>query len=478
MAQALKRRGLVAGLIAVMVIGAAAEGALGQSRRPSRRAQKPQPGQQAQPQNPLAAAPSPWDDLKPSPYIKRVRPHRWTVTVQMHIGASQWLEAVEGGAIPRYDTWEFDAATLVYPVVGETASSILEVYGSGAEETPAVKGTVELDDRQVASSVTILKKGIGGGLLPSGTWRGQWQIEPAEQGSYTLREMEFEVSVSQVSYRTVFDERGAGAVEWPKGDWPPEAASTFQPQMFVDFDMQGRGYDMSLVTSLLTKWGEGRSVEDMRKQAKPVMLAKWLAGQTAQHVQLSGEGLTFDRTGMWQGFDTLGAANAAATGRGTEIDLPCLLVAIYRAAGIPSRLVIGIDEESTSKDVYLKQGKGGSQIRVWVEFALYDEVNKTFGWVPVDVTRIRKQQSRLPNNYLNRPLEYFGTNDELDRVAPIAFHFHPPTTVRSYGAPAMWGWFVTPTPPGRATQRVRFNINTTPRGGGNESHLPADKMEP
>ncbi len=470
-----RRQGMLAGLSAAMVVGAAAEGAFGQSRRPSRKAPNLQ---QVQPNQPGTVVASPWDDLEPSPFIKRTKPRRWTVTINMHIGASQWLESQDDGVVAKWDTWEFDAATLVFPVLEETASSILEVWGSGAEETPAVKGKVELADIPVAQSVTILKQGIGGGLLPGGTWRAQWQVEPLESGSYTVREMEFEISTSQVCYRTVFDERGAGAVEWPTGDWPPVAAATFQPQMFVDFDMQGRGYDMGPVTALLDSWGEGRSVEEMRKQARPVVFAKWLAGQTAQHVQINGEGLTFDRTGLWQGFNPVGAAEAAATGRGTEIDLPVLLVAIYRAAGIPSRLVIGLDEKSKGKQTYLKQKKGGSAVRVWVEFALYDEANKTFGWVPVDVLQIRKRSSRLPNNYLNRPLKYFGTHDELDRIAPLAFHFHPPTTVRSYGAPALWGWFVTPTPPERATQRVRFNINTTPRGGGNESHLPADKMEP
>ncbi|VAX39474.1 hypothetical protein MNBD_PLANCTO03-886, partial [hydrothermal vent metagenome] len=244
MLQTCRRPGIfVTGLIAVMVVGCLAEGLFAQSRRPSRRQPAVQPGQQAQPTQPGATAPSPWDDLEPNPFLKRKEPRRWTVTVNMHIGAVQWLESRDGGSVPNWDTWEFDAATLVYPVVEETASSILEVYGSGAEEVPAVKGKVELDDRPVADTMTILKQGIGGGLLPSGTWRGQWQIEPAQRGAHSVREMEFEISVAQVCYQTVFDERGALEVEWPTGDWPPEAAASFQPQMFVDFDMQGRGYD-------------------------------------------------------------------------------------------------------------------------------------------------------------------------------------------------------------------------------------------
>ena len=481
MLQSATLRRVLMGPIIAAVIGGAAADSSAQSRRPQRQQTPPaQPGQQGQPNQaapgqPNQAAPGQPDwALEPSPYITRERPHRWTITAHMFIGASQWLESQDDALVPRHDTWEFSAATLVYPILPETGSSILEVRGPADKEIPAVTGRVELDDRPLSDTVTILRQGIGGGPLPCGTWRGQWQIEPPEAGAYRVREMEFEVASSIVSYRTKLDERGAREVDWPKGEWPPEAAATFQPQMFVDFDTQGRGYDMTPVADLLREWTDGKDPRTVR----PVVLAKYLAGQVLQHVQINGEGLAFDQTGMWQGFDTPGAVAAAVEGRGTEIDLPCLLVAIYRAAGIPARLVIGYDEQSEGKQIYLEQKKGGGAIRVWVEFCLYDEVGRTMGWVPVDITKLRKKQNRLPDNYLDRPLRFFGTHDELDRVAPLAFHFHPPTTVRSYGSPALWGWFVTPTPPGRATQRVDFTITTTPRGGGDESHLPADKQEP
>lgn len=484
--------------VAAMVVAGLSTPASAQRRRPPEKAPPTQPQQtppqtppQTTPQTPPATQPAqpattpgqpgapgtdPWADLKPSPYIQRVgRPKRWTITAFTRIASHQALVPEKDGQRLEYDTWEFNAATLVYPVLGETASSVLEVYGPPDKETPAVSGKVELDDREISDKMTILKQGIGGGPLPCGTWRAQWQV-PAHPGSeYTARELDFEVTVSQACYETKLDERGASQIDWPKGDWPPEAAATFQPQMFVDFDAQGRGYDMGAVTQLLSTWAEGRSVEDMRKQSKPLMLAKWLAGQTVQHLQVTGEGLTFDYTGLWEGFETPGAAAAAIDGKGTELDLPCLLVALYRAVGLPARLVIGYDKQGEGESVYLKRKEGKGTIRVWVEFALYDEANRTFGWVPVDVTELRRTQSRMPPNYLNNPLRYFGTHPDLDEVVPLAFHFHPPTTVRAYGAPALWGWFVTPTPPERATQQVRFNMNTTPSGGSDPSHLPAER---
>lgn len=462
-------RALIASAVALAMTGWTGQLAA-QSRRPSRggqpQAQATQPA--AQPGTAQATVPP----LKPSPFIKRTNPRRWTLSTDIFIGAEQWLEQQDGSPIPKHDTWEFDSATLVFPVIPETASSVLEVWGPSDKEIPAVMGRVEISDHKVADEVTLVKQGIGGGVLPCGTWRAQFQVPPAEVGSYSTREVEFMVATSQVCYRTEFDEVGASKVDWPKGEWPPEAAATFQPQMLVDFDAQGRGYDPAPIAALLSSWTAGKDP----RTVKPVVLAKFLAGKVLEHVQLTGEGLTFDRTGLWEGFETSGATAAALEGKGSEVDLACLLVAVYRAAGLPVRLVIGYDDQGKGKQVYLKQAKGGGEIRVWAEFCLYDEAEQTVGWIPVDIVALRKQQSRVPPDYLTRPMKYFGTHDSLDRIVPIAFHFHPPTTVRSYGAPAMWGWFVTPTPPDRASQRVRFNLGTTPSGGNNESHLPAPRQ--
>lgn len=452
---------------ALLLLGGFASEVSGQSRR-SRR----QPTQPAQPAAPQPGQAQATPELEPSPFIQRVRPRRWLLNTQIFIGASEFYENVDGVNMPRHDNWEFDSATLVFPVVQETGSSILEVFGTGSEEKPAVSGVVEFNDRPLADEVEIVTQDIGGGLLPCATWRAQWQVVPSERGAHSGREMEFVIETRQVCYETKFDDAGASKVEWPTGPWPAEAAACLRrPEMFVDFGPNGAGYDMSPVGALIEKWTGGKDP----RTVKPVVLAKYLAAQVVEHSQVSGEGLAFDKTGLWKGFDTPGAAELAATGRGTEVDLPCLLVAVYRGVGLPARVVIGYDDEGEGEQVYLKSSGGASEIRVWVEFALYDEANKTFGWVPVDVTAIRKKQSRLPKNYLERPMEYFGTHDELDGVAPIAFHFHPPTTVRSYGAPAFWGWFVTPTPPGRAVQRVKFELTRTPSGGNDQSRLPADK---
>src|SRR5581483_8784634 len=143
-------------------------------------------------------------------------------------------------------------------------------------------------------------------------------------------------------------------------------------------------------------------------------------------------------------------------GKGSEFDMVCALAAVYRAAGLPARTVIGFDVGQSKTDGRRFLGKrGSSELRAWVEFPLVNPRDNALVWVPVDIVRMRKSSSRA------KPLEqrwpFFGDNDALDRVIPFAFQFHPPTTVVSYGSPAFWGWLVMPKPPERVLQAVRFS---------------------
>jgi hypothetical protein len=68
----------------------------------------------------------------------------------------------------------------------------------------------------------------------------------------------------------------------------------------------------------------------------------------------------------------------------------------------------------------------------------------------------KSEKSKLRGQYWEKPIKYFGTHDELDQVIPFAFHYHPPTSVRSYGSPGFWGWMGIPDTPIRAQQGLRF----------------------
>jgi len=49
------------------------------------------------------------------------------------------------------------------------------------------------------------------------------------------------------------------------------------------------------------------------------------------------------------GFRVHGAEQLAVMRDGTDYDLACLLTALYRAAGVPARLVIGFDVEKSRR---------------------------------------------------------------------------------------------------------------------------------
>jgi hypothetical protein len=79
----------------------------------------------------------------------------------------------------------------------------------------------------------------------------------------------------------------------------------------------------------------------------------------------------------------------------------------------------------------------------------------------VDVVRQRKSGSKAPP--LDRPWKYFGNNDDTDSIIPIAFHYHPPTTVVAHGSPCFWGWITFPEMQYGAEQMVRFVTITAPK---------------
>jgi len=175
------------------------------------------------------------------------------------------------------------------------------------------------------------------------------------------------------------------------------------------------------------------------------------------------------RTGEFAGMDLQSPELTLETGKGSEQDMVVLLCALMKKAGLPTRTVIGYDV-NTRDNRFLEKGNKNNRIRTWVEFALYDEAKNTINWVPVDVARMRKSTSRA--TAVDRPWRYFGTHDELHQVPVIAVQFHPPTDVVSYGAPAFWGWFVTPKPADNAEQALRFMATATSTRGGEGAKDP------
>lgn len=383
---------------------------------------------------------------EPPPIIDRVQSHDWTLTATVSVRLDQHERDKNG--MPLTTGFRFDTMSMVFPMLAESASHIASppLPSEGADEGKRYcTGKLSLNGKVVEEHPAFLSD------YPCGTRLGKWTYQNWEGQSVLL-----EVTLPVTCYQTKFDEKQAQAVGWPSA-WPAVAQSCFQPQYWIDEDPAKGPYDMAPVKDFVNRATGGKDP----KTAPPALLAKILAGQILESIQPSGQGLTFDRTGELQGVDLQGAPETIRTGKGSEFDVVCALAAVYRAAGIPARTVIGFDVGQTKTDGRRFLGKhGSSELRSWVEFPLVSPKDGSLVWVPVDVIRMRKSGSRMKP--VDQRWPYFGDHDELDRVIPFAFQFHPPTTVVSYGSPAFWGWLVTPKPPDMVAQSIRFMAITTP----------------
>lgn len=426
--------------------------------------------------NKTNAAPAPEDEakdveLEPTPFLKLRNTKNWTLKTEVLIQSYQ--DAPRGPTDKRELTkgrLDFTSATIVFPVLLSTGSSRTVMQETEQGEIPALVGEVRVNDQEVPQDQVFVSRSIDGKLLPSNTWRAQWLIANPDHSPFTnvsQFDLKFELPVE--CSETQFDERRASEIDWPKDGWPEVAEAALEPEAFIEFDPSHRNatYDTKPMDALLGKWFEGNDP----KKLKPVVLAKWIAGNLAQTIQPSGHGLKTDRrTSLIAGFDLQAPPLTVSTGRGSAFDMTNLLVAMYRHVGLPARVVIGYDVGAAKdgKTIY-DEDNGNPEIRAWAEFCLYDEDNKTLGWIPVDVVAMRERSSRMPPKFLQRPAKFFGTHDELEEVIPIAHHYAPAkTSTWFYEYPAFWGWFVQPSPPVAGSQSIRFHANRTARRSRNQ----------
>ncbi len=368
------------------------------------------------------------DAPKPNPYLKLVRKKEWTVRLQVTLEASRDPHLASYANIDRF---RYESLSMFMPFPPKTASG-LPIEGS-------TEGQLFLDARETDTKPALV------GPFHSDTMYARYDASNGD-----VRTIRVLHTFETISWDTVFDERAALEVGWPEGDWPDEAKSTFGPQQFIN----PAGAADPPVADLVNAWTEGKDP----RQVRPVTLAKWLAGRVQEHVQLQGNSVNRARYvgsgNSTAGYELQGAAETAVEALGSRHDMALLLVAVYRAAGLPARLVIGADDDP----------EGSSrELRSWVEFCLYDEKNEVVAWIPVDVAELRSRSSRM--QALDRPWEYFGTNDELHEIAVIGCHFIPPAQVRVFNAPALYGMRMTPLIPSYAKQIINIDVNRTPQRG-------------
>lgn len=434
----------LAAAIGVVAGSVLAGSAWGQTRR------NPPPGSGAPPATPDASAqPAPAAPTRPrqqgpNPYLKRSDPKDWVLSIRVDVASSQEVLLTPTGSFPTQEMWQFSSAVVVFPMLPSTS-------GWEPPEEGAFTGTLTFNDRVKVDTFEVLEG------YPSGTKLAKWTLEPA---NYQGKQMHLDVKVSGTGYKVEFNEKEAMKLAWP-GTWPPEALNATKAEPYITHAPNGETLDMSPVRDLVAKWTNGKP-----QSQTPVVTAKWITGQVAELVQVSGSGFGYSRTGKIQGIDSKGAPQTALDRRGSQFDITCLLVACLREAGIPTRMVIGYDVgQKKEEQTFLKTKRGVSEeLRAWAEFALYDEANDILTWVPVDVVAMRKESSRVPD--IGKPWPYFGNNEDLQMLVPFAFQLQPPTTVRFYGTPGFWGWIVQPVLPERAEQWLSLNATSPSKRGG------------
>jgi hypothetical protein len=328
-------------------------------------------------------------------------------------------------------------------------------------------GSLMLNDVVVDDEAKVYVNRQEGEPLPGGSFL----VEMGFGGFSEVKEMTLVLTWYGRSWRTEYDEAAARSLGWPT-EWPAVCKSVFEPEMWVDYGPSGP-YDMSKVREKVLEWTEGNP-----QALPPALTAKWLAMKVAEAYRPSGRGVNGPAgsvRGLPASTTALGAfwldgpSHALAEGRGSKFDLVTLLVASYRAAGIPARVVIGYDFR---KPLNKPRPGDADSMRAWVEFALYDEheadEKRRLVWVPVDIVKL--QASSAWTQDFERPLKYFGTHDELDEVIPIAYHFNaywvPGVSYGTYLSdanraatafgPALWSWNAVPGVPSIAGQWLSF----------------------
>jgi hypothetical protein len=367
--------------------------------------------------------------------LAKGRDQEWLATVEVALGT---VNDQDANGLPTTRPLKFDTAVIIFPIIEST--------GSSRTFPDNFKSRVSFDGSEVDGQPTFITG------YPSGARFARWEARQKDANGMRLR---VEMGIGAASTR--LDETLAMQIPWPTGAWPEVAASTFKPQMFIDYVVNEQEKTASSIE--FAKQVKAWMKDEDPKKLPPVRVAKMLLGSVVESIQPSGDGLSFNRTGAFRGFNLKGALQTLKDGKGSEHDMACVLVAAYRAAGLPARIVIGLD---VGNEGLRRNSNSSGQRRLYsiVEFCLIDPGTKKEIWIPVDPVRLRKTSSRPPG--IDREWRFFGTHSELSTFIPLSYHYHPPTTVVAHGSPCLWGWITTPNILA-ADQTVKFNVSTRPR---------------
>lgn len=431
-------------MVSVLCVLALAGSALGQlapkKDRDKEKEKKKQQQSQPTPQPGTAMPEAPAQSEPLADKVLRLEKSRdWTVQVFLVLQPTRTkTPAGPDTFIEVSDKFSFQSAAMVFPFTPTSAAHRIELDDA---RQPKFKSAFTLDGKAVDTQPRLVEGYVAGTKL------ARWEMRDI-QGTKVGLDLEW----LETSWETMYDEQLASTIAWPKGAWPGVAAASLKSQQYIESDDPA-------VKALLAKLLGGADP----KSEPPAVIAKRIAGGLLPLIQSQGDAMIFNESGSLKGFQLIGAAQMATDFRGSGHDTSCLLAALYRAAGLPARVVVGYNVYSAkggSKGLSRNAG-GAGEFDSHVEFALVDPFNNKEFWVPVDIARMRKSSTRAPA--FDRPWKYFGTHDELAYFLPLSFSYTPPTTVTSE-APAFWGWLTTPETV-RTIQSLRVNGTHTPQRG-------------
>ncbi len=376
----------------------------------------------------------------------------WRITMELVL-ESEYLQNRNMGTRTA-SSIDLERAVVVMPVAPVTANA--------APRTSAITGTLKGDRDVIDDTPRLLDGYQAGGRLIA--------LDIKELQTNSLR---MQTQWSMRCWETRIDEQRAFDLMWPPAPveelYPEEALTALLPQRYIESDAPE-------IQELIFNWTGGDP-----HILRPYALAKTLAAKVIDQYMPVDDRYTTMRTdsyghryrvvlpvaGTYFGFRVEGAVAAATAQnhRGPVFDLPNLLCAVYRAAGIPARVVIGFDTRSETAPIEFPA------ITAWVEFYLWDTPNERGEWVPVDIIRQRAFASKAPP--IAQKWMFFGRHEQSQWMCPLSVHWHPPTFVMSEGPALLWGWLPTPSDQ-RVVQRIRFHATSA---GTRPDDEPFDGLE-
>ena len=269
----------------------------------------------------------------------------------------------------------------------------------------------QVDPASIRAGLSINNHPVPGASVQIGELRRGVSAVKVESGAVTCQNIAAQFAWRAASWSSVLDEAVAARTAWPQS-WPDDAQPWLDPQPWIESDQQIFGDFVQ------------RTAQGNLHGVSVHIAAKELVKATLLNVRaVRSTGVIYDATRVIRGLDIRGAKRMAETGEGTSHDLACLCVAVLRAAGIPSRINVGIIDPDRHAPYFV----------TWAEYYLPDS-----GWVPFLPDDLRGKATSLDSSLA---WKNFGTVKDLNLVVPVS-HWILPEGVPAAPVelPALWGW--------------------------------------